>query len=318
MVGHRARESWFGFLLAALAGVTARLVLGALVALGTPEALRPSAAEGPRAPSPTHAGVPALEAAPRPRTGGETPGDEHVSPSPDLAATFANWSRVEEERFVRDTLMYGGVIEQFRARGFLDLFVRMHGPMPVRPLGVPASERLDPASEDTLGLLFESPGSAMARMYAAVSTAPTKAATAAVRVFAFAVGSQLEVVLGRGAWYAEPNPESPMLLIRSAAALRNQRLASDIEAEAGAICNEAHRAHRAAERALWDATFPEIQRRLQAGLDERNVAAVMAMDEAAGGLRVIERGNDGELDRLLYDLGELDRSLREAIEAWRR
>jgi len=137
----------------------------------------------------------------------------------------------------------------------------------------------------------------------AASASPTK-------TFQFAAlrrGGRFEVFVGDAGLGVRPSPRASAMQFAGAAARTDDQTAALL-----ACCDEEHRDHEAARRALWTRLRDLAASGEATPLDPREVVGVCVAD---GRCVVVREGDDPELERLVDEADRLERAVRAQVES---
>ncbi len=197
-------------------------------------------------------------------------------------------------------------------------FASVYGPVPVRPLGKSRKE-YETAVREGAPLIAEDQ-TALARRCAEVNRRTSNTmGNEAFQVFAFRDADAIEVIPGSSSLLARGAIGTVAKVLYSLAiraATEDQRARIRLPKDKMppsilALADELQTRNELAYRELWGALEAEVTRRADAGLFERNLAAVWV--DPFGKVWLLRAGRDAQLDTLVQDYELRRRELRDRL-----
>lgn len=299
-----------------VAGVAIRFALAAAwpVAAVSPPALPRPMPAGPTASLPSSESSPEIES-PANAMPAAPDAARPAAPSP----SRRRWLEVEEDRIRFESFrMDPATLALYRKWSQGTYLMKSQGPIALRPLGQSAEQFVRWRERHGHGTgLFEPYASVTDRLRRLYESMPTRASDDAAQMVAYATGDSLEVVGTRastgptGAWTAEwllPVLEGPLRAT-------GRTMDPAIREQVIEIAERAEADYQRARIELHHITFREVLRKSRLGQHERGVVVAYLADSKRGGLRLLRRGADPALDRLLFERDEAEAAVRQAVEA---
>ncbi len=193
------------------------------------------------------------------------------------------------------------------------VFARMYGPLSARPLAVPLATFEDTArSRGRAADMREPFPSAHRRLSIVNASGPNPAGGGAFQVVAYSTLDGLEVIVGdhngRVGCDEESLAEAVAAILSTEVAGPERRLGAEGLAQAARDWSDALEQVR---REYWRCIRAWVSEQSLVHAHEHDVAAVFSA--GLGYLHVIRRGDDGSLERLLFERGELEQTTQRAV-----